>query len=445
MADILTLPGAGAFAIGLSWWHEGKYQGPRPSLEALRKRSRDMRQQWGVVRKTGADTFQTGVCTSIAGVKSPTTVRPLAAIIADAHQQHQQPWNGLYQIDESRYWYIAVRDTNSIIQEGDLIGTREQLERVRERHRHEMGEWTEYDGTVEDLARIVRAMPKLPDALRDLNASNWKPKAAGAAVGVLIAAGAVGYWIWHDRRMEAERLAALARQRAELAAHAAQRDAQAKIPPWTLQPMSADVFDACAQAWHGQDLARKGWLLVTWRCKAQLRAITIDVSWSRQGGLAVDAPGTLTQDGQSSNSSMSIPTAFSTPDAEVLADDDAHRMAWTLAQAHGMTLQLRSIPTPQPMPGSSGANKDAPPDPWLGAPADFTLPYAPWLGLSKPFAMVPALRITELAYDAKKGQWNANGTIYGLRGGASAAGTPASQPVPSAGGNAPQGGNHGPV
>lgn len=437
MADILTLPGAGTFAYGLSWWHEDQYRGARPAVGALRKRARGMRQHWGVVRRTGADTFQTGVCKSIAGVKSPESLRPLAAIVADAHQQ---PWNGLYQIDENRYWYIAVRDANSIIQEGDQIGTREQLERVRERHRSEMGEWTEYNGTIADLAHIVQACPKLPDALRNLNAPNWKPKAAGAAVGVLISAGAVGGWFWHERRLEAQRLADLARL------PKAEPRAEVKIPPWTQLPMSTEVFDACAQAWSAQDLVRKGWALGTWRCKAQLRAITIDVFWSRQGGLAVDAPGTLTPDGQGSNSSLSISTAFSTPAAEVLSDDAAHRMAWTLAQSHGITLQFRVIPTPEPMPGSNGAKKDAPPDPWVVSPADFTLPYAPWLGLSKPFGVVPALRVAEVAYDAKRGQWTANGTLYGLRGGVAAVATPAVLPVPSTGGaSGPQGSNHGPA
>ncbi|CAJ0718543.1 hypothetical protein LMG7143_04442 [Ralstonia thomasii] len=443
MAELLTLPGVNeAFAIGLSWWHEGQYKGPRPSLQVLRKRARDLKEQWGVVRKTGADTFQTGVCTSIIGTKSAKTVRPLAAVVADAHPQ---PWNGLYQIDANRYWYIAVRDANSIINEGDLVGTREQLARVRERHR-ELGEWTEYDGTLEDLTRIVRATPKLPDALRDLNSSSWKPKAAGAAVGVLIVAGAGGGWIWHKQKLEADRLAMLARQQAELAAQNAQRDAQAKIPPWTQQPISAEVFDACAQAWHNQDLARKGWGLTTWRCKAQMRAITVEIFWSRQGGLAIDAPGTLAPDGQGSNLSMSIPTAFSTPDAEVLSNDVAHRVTWTLAQAHGMTLQLRPTPAPEPMPGSSSAKKDAPPDPWLSAPAEFTLPFAPWEGLSEPFSTVPALRISEVAYDAKKGQWNANGTLYSLRGGPVAAGAPVGHPIPpAAAASAPQGSRHEPV
>ncbi len=439
MAETLTLPGvAGTYAIGLSWWHEGKQKQPKKTLH---KRSLEHKSRWGVARKLGADSLQTGLCAPIPGVKSARSVRPLAAIAADAHRQ---PWHGLFEIGDDRYWYIAVRDANGIIPEGDLVGTREQMERVLNRHSEDL-DWNEcIEGNREDLARIVRATPN-PPSLRDVQASLWKPIAAAVGVLTVIAGAGTGYWLWRERQLEAQRQAEQARQRAVQAALAAQRAAEAKILPWTKLPMSAEVIESCARAWQGRDHWQKGWAVTTWRCKPQAQSTAIDVGWGRQGGLAADAPGTLSADGESSSTSSSTSSAFSPPSPQALASDVAQRLTWTFVQTHGLALRMQAPVAPPPLPGNASGKDAPPPDPWVASSAEFSLPYPPWKGLTEAFDAVPALRISEIGYDAKKGQWTVTGTLYGLRGAAVAAASvsSASASVAQLGVSAPQGGLHG--
>ena len=315
------------------------------------------------------------------------------------------------------------------------------MERVLSRHSEDL-DWNEcIEGNREDLARIVRATPN-PPSLRDVQASLWKPIAAAVGVLTVIAGAGTGYWLWRERQLEAQRQAEQARQRAVQAALAAQRAAEAKILPWTKQPMSAEVIESCSRAWQGRDHWQKGWALMTWRCKPQAQATAIDVGWGRQGGLAADAPGTLSADGESSSTSSSIGSAFSAPSPRALASDVAQRLTWTFAQAHGLALRMQAPVAPPPLPGNASGKDAPPPDPWVASSAEFSVPYPPWEGLTQAFDAVPALRISEIGYDAKKGQWTVTGTLYGLRVAAVAAAN-----VPPAGAlvgaSAPQGGLHG--
>lgn len=453
MAEVLTLPGCkGNFVVGLSWWLE---KSP-PTAKALRGKASKARGRWAAVREADNKKYQTGYCAPIAGVKSPAGLRPLAAIVANAHPI---PWRGLFEIAENRYWYVAVRDNHGIIQEGDLVGTLEQLEPVRARHA-DVGEWTDVTGKIRDLAAIVQAasasegpIARLVDGLlrsqnlRDLEASPRKAWGAAAAALAVVGVGVGGYLVWHERQLEEQRQQENARKRAAEDALAAKRSAEAKILPWTQLPMSSEVYDACALAWHSQKLAQRGWLLAGWHCKAQMQAVMVEATWSRAGGLATDAPGVLSSDGESSSTSGSLPTAFSAPSSHALPSEEARRLAWATAQASGIKLNLQAAPKLPPLPGAAPANNAAPVDPWIGFPLDFTVPFAPWLAHAVPLGSVPALRISEVSYEVKANRWSVAGTLYGLRGvittSATAGGQPVQNPATGGAGMAPAGGRNG--
>jgi hypothetical protein len=406
MAELLKIPGIEeTFVVGLSWWHETA----TPKAKDLRARSRNLDARWGVVRDSGNGAIQSGFCAPVDGVKSPASVHPLAALIADAHAE---PWRGVFRIGENRYWYIAVRDGHGVLQDGDQIGTLEQLKRVQTRH-DELPGWTDYyDKALPDLANLLRSTRKFP-ALRDLQQSPWRKVAIVSAVTCTVVVGGVGTWLWHERQVEIETQAQAARQRAVVAALAAKRLAESAIRPWTQQPMPSEVSSICAGVWHVQDLLRKGWTLTAWSCTANEHGVEIEGSWSISGGLAKDAPGVLSPDGITSNTSGEVATAFSAPSDSALTTQDAIRAVWDFAQQRGLGLSLKAPTQTAVLPGTDASTHID--SAWSTETADFTTAYPPWLAPKTNFDTVAGLRIVAISYDAVKEQWKASGTLYGLR------------------------------
>jgi hypothetical protein len=414
MAQVLTFPGVrGAFAVGLSWQHEEHL----PKASALRKSARQLgaNVRWGVAFKNANGTFQSALCEPIAGVKL-SRVKPLGAIVASAHSQ---PWTGLYHLGGDQYWYIAVRQAQAIVAGGDQVGTLAELASVRAHHQS-LGGWTEIEGTLDDLAGLARQASNVP-ALRDVQTGSWRTAVLAATAIALVAGTAFGGWYLYDQQQEAERQAALARQRAAASARQAAAAAQQRVKPWMREPTPAMFFEACRAAWHDQSLAKPGWPLVSWHCKPRLGSvpdrdtIAVETSWSRDGGLAADAPGALSADGQSANDSREISNPFGPPsNVDVLPLTAARKDIWMLAHAHGLSLRLSDPPPPPAQPDKNAP----PPDPWIAVGANLTLAAPPWLDLAVAFERVPGLRITDLGYDARAQQWTANGTLYTARGAA---------------------------
>ncbi|MBY4898653.1 type 4b pilus protein PilO2 [Cupriavidus sp. AU9028] len=405
MAEILYFPGMkGGFALGLIWQHE---ETP-PSLRSLRVSAAELGRsfRWSVVHQSPAGAIQSGFCEPLHGIR-PASLRALAAEVAS---HHRAPWNGIFHLEGDRYWYIAVRQGHAIIPGGDRIGTIKDLTSLRERHRA-LGEWLEVDGTLQDLASIVRTT-KSTTALRDVQSGPWK---AAAYAGVAVASLAVvagGAWYWYDQQQTAEREALAARQRAFAAAQLASEAARRESRPWAAEAVPSEFLNACRREWNGQALAHSGWPLASWRCRAVSQtAIAIDVTWHRSGGVALDAPGALSEDGNRAASTRDTATSFAPSGPDILAVSDARRALWTYAQRVGVALQV-AMPPPL-LPSDNGA----PVDPWLLMTAEIPFGAPPWLGPGHGLDTVPALRLTEIGYDAATAVWNGKAKIYALRHG----------------------------
>lgn len=406
MVNILTLPGVkGTFVAGLSWRHEDAV----PKSQVLRAYSRE-KGRWGMVRKTSAGTIQVGFCEPVAGIKSPGQLKSLAAIVAD---QRPQPWMGLYKLSNDQYWYVAVRDGQEVIPDGDQLGALDDLLRVRDKHLS-LGEWNEVEGTIDDLAEMVATTPRHL-TLRDFQNRPWLPVALASAALVVVGTGALGIWLIHARRDEAERQAMLARQREIAAAQQEHRDAQSKILPWTREPMPSAAFDGCRGAWSTQPLAIGGWKLAAWHCQIQAQGLTIQTDWNRVGGLAAQSPGTLGSGAEHASQAVQKNLSFAAPSSLAAPEQMAQRAIWTLAQAHAMGLSLRAAPAARLLPGSDPAKPVT--EPWSVTPATFTLSAPPWLGPSAQFDAVLGLRIEEIAWNGDTQQWTVLGTLYALREG----------------------------
>lgn len=404
MAELITLPGVkGTFAAGLSWRHEDKI----PRAAELRALSME-KGRWGLVRKTIAGSVQVGFCEPIMGASSPSKVKALATIIAD---QRPQPWMGLYKLGEDRYWYIAVRDGQEVIPEGDQIGKLDDLLRVREQHLT-LGDWEEAEGTLDDLAEMALATPKHL-VLRDLQRRPWVNIAVASSVLLVVGAAAAGAWLYHENQVEKAREAELKRQRAIAAALHARDTAQAHILPWTQTAMPSSVFDACRDAWNEQPLAHDGWMLATWECRAQPRGIDIHRGWARAGGLAANAPGQLSSDARRSAEDEQRVVQFGAPSPRAALQPAARSALWTIAQRYGLDLTIDPAAPPKPkLPGENGSQP--PPDPWQRISASIAERMPPWMGLGPAFDGVPGLRVEALAWNAASHRWALSMALYVL-------------------------------
>lgn len=405
MADLVILPGVkGQFAAGLSWRHADS----KPTSKQLREIALE-EGRWGMKRTTAAGHHQVGTCDAVDGVKSPKGIRPLAAIVAD---HHQEPWMGLFPLEGGRYWYIAVRDGGEVIPGGDLIGTMDELMKVRDEHAR-LGQWSEVNGTLDDLVDMVRSTQK-QRTLKDLTLRPWVPVAWSASLLSIVGAGLFGYLYLQNRQVEEARQAQLERERAVAAARKAKADADAHVLPWTREPMVQASLNACREAWSSQPLAQGGWALAGWHCMISQQGITINADWSRDGGVAADAPGTPGADANTSSQSRQIAVAFGTPSPLAKPDDEATRAIWTLAQTNGLNLKL-NVPNAKPVLPGAADEKRTMSNVWDANHADFTLIAPPWMnGLDVQLDALPGLRIKTIDWTMKSQRWVMGATMYSL-------------------------------
>lgn len=400
MAELLSLPGVkGNYAIGLGWRHEDVV----PKAKALKAMAEE-KGQWGVVYATSAGAIQAGFCEPIEGAKSPRGIKALAAVIADAHPQ---PWLGTFDLGNGLHWLLAVRDSNEVIPDGDVVGTLEAIQHAREKHLP-LGDWNEVAGTLSDLADIARATRRQP-ALRDLKGSSWVLW-AGVALGTAAILAAGGAWYFHQLQVEAERQAQLAAARARAAA--VRQRQQVVVLPWTLLPAPSSVLTACEHAWNEQPLALSGSVLVSWTCSVSAEGTAVNVAWKRYGGTASEMPGAMTTPDSSSEQ-----RAYPKPDmglpALATTDKPAETAAWDMAQAYSVPLVLVAAKAPAVLPGSDGASQPVPA--WLSKTATFEQPAPPWLTIdAQALDLVPGLRVTEVTFNVDKNMWSSTGSLYSL-------------------------------
>jgi hypothetical protein len=260
-------------------------------------------------------------------------------------------------LGDGRYWFIAVRDGQQVIPDGDQVGTLDEMEALRNAHR-ESGAWNEVDGGLQDLVDIVASTAKQP-TIRNYGPAqmpSWLPVAGVIGVAtVLIGGGAA--WYLHAKQLEAERIAR--EQLPPLAAQAAKEAAdRAKhaVLPWSVLPLAGEALGACAHEWDMQSLAKDGWVISGWECAVREANIAITASWISNGGLASAAPGVLGPTGRTSSESRDVPQDWSTLSSFAETEDHAKVAAWSVAKRYGIDLNLEKPPAAPPPPG-----KEAPP------------------------------------------------------------------------------------
>lgn len=385
--------GKTTWAVGMTW----RSYSDRPTLSELREDADDLRANLAAVR-VSPQVRQAGFMASEPGDKRPSGVFSLAAAIADAREQ---PWLGIYRIGDNRWWYIAVREGQAVLPDGDVVGDEDTILRARANH-ESYADWNYVKGDTTHLRALIEEQGK---NLRLVPIKSLKPvslflPAVGAAAALTCVSGG-GMW-WHNYEAAKQQ----ARAAAAAAAEMRRGQQEAAISPLLKTPMPAAWLSSCVGEILAQQITVEAWTLGHAACTDSAAILT----WERQDGATVaERPsGTVDRSGDTITQTIGFPASPNGSDnAQGLPASNIALQA--LLQPIGVSPQISEPVQPQPLPGATAAvpPPGLPPDP--EETVTITLPVTPTL---IHFDQIPGLRLDTLSIN-DDGDWILTGEIYG--------------------------------
>lgn len=266
------------WVAGLTW----RSFSERPSLRERREDAQLLGADWVALRET-LEVTQAGFCKAIGNRKH----RKLYSLAAAISEEYQQPWLGVFKVSEKLWWYIAVRDGQAVLPDGDIVGDYATVLEVRRRH-EAYGDWNVYDGTLDDLLPLLELSSKshgLAPVMPVEPPPIWKGLLP-LSLSLLLFIVGVSLYLHHRSQV---RLAA------QNAMDAIIRARQQSISPLQDTPLPNTWLAACQAILEPQRLAMEGWLADSVSC-ADHDAI---IMWERLGNSTVltRPPGVLADDG----------------------------------------------------------------------------------------------------------------------------------------------------
>lgn len=391
MARIVQI-GKRRWIAGLRW---SSFE-DKPTREELKEEAERFEATWSCLR-IGDDAIQAGFCAPVEGAKQPIKLFSLAAMLADSREQ---PWLGIFKIEEGVWWYVAVRDRHAILPDGDVIGGEAEIHAARERHAG-YADWKYIEGDINLLAEFISEIDAKPTAVRSFSGPAL-PALPVVMSGVILVSllGGGAWWYQKQQQEEQERLAAMERMRAQLAA------SQPPVPvasPLLTTPEPNVWLAACGNVVSAQPLSKSGWVVSGVACDASAALVI----WSRTEGATVARmpEGNLSAVGDRVDQVIPLAglKAAGKDDAANLATAKLTLRAW--AQAAGFALTLSDPPAPQTLPG---ADPSQIPKPVPQSVVSIDIPVSPF-----GFDMneIPGLRLTGLR--TTETGWKMEGTLYG--------------------------------
>ena len=364
------------WVVGLTWRSFAEH----PSLRERREDARALRAGWIVLRDT-FDLVQAGFG-SIVVDRQPKKLYSLAAAVA---AEHQQPWCGIFKLSEKLWWYIAVRDGQAILPDGDIAGDYATVLEARQRHEI-YGDWTSYEGTLQDLIPLLE-FAKKNSKLKPLKSVEpppfWRVMVPVFLV-VIVAACAFLLYQRHERQVriaEQKRLEALMLARQKLA-----------LPPLLTMPSPNEWLTACSSVMQSLNISENGWLAVDATCVGNEATIV----WQRlmTATVAARPAGELSSDGNKDIQAFSLGSLphGSGQMLDYEAEDEA----------------LYNVLQPIDVQAAIGGPSRDPGALYVSQSVDFTLPVPPF---NIDFNSVPGLRLTSLEWT--QGGWVVKGVLYG--------------------------------
>lgn len=367
-----------------------------PSKDDLKKDAQRFGATWTCVR-VNESVIQAGFSAPVGDDKQPTKLYSLAAMLADSREQ---PWLGIFRLEEGLWWYIAVRDGHAILPDGDVVGGEDEIHAARDRHAG-YTDWKYIEGDISLLDEFIQSIEGKPTPVRSLVRKKFPVVLFVLAVIVLFVIGSGGYIWWNQKQqgVEKERIAAMAKVREQMLAG---QTAVSTNSPLLSTPQPNDWLAACGSVISEIPLSKNGWQIDAVMCDAQLATI----HWIRKEGatVAIKPDGNLSAEGDEVQQNIPLEglNQKGTNNAIDLPTEKVILRAW--AQAAKFTLAMNDVVDAPPLPGATVVAA-----PVQTAQANFKLniPVSPF---ELDMSVIPGLRLTGLI-STDKG-WIVEGILY---------------------------------
>ncbi|MDE2343658.1 MAG: type 4b pilus protein PilO2 [Betaproteobacteria bacterium] len=399
-SQVIDLSG-GLWLVGMDWESREAPQ----SNSQIRARAREIGADMAVQRIVDG-AVQVGYGFPIEGLKPAGNIRSLAASVA---QGVKQPWLGIYQLDEERYWYVAVRDGFQIMPGSDIVADRETVDALRREHRGLSGDWTQKEGTLEHLELLIDQFATRSPKVWFLNRSK-RPLYLTIATCCLVLAGGYFAYRHHIDAVREARQAAIARleaERARLAHH------PLELPPSPVVrlPMPDSVTKTCMSLIGQVPVSIDGWTVADLSCTND----TATVGWKRTDGatLAAMPRGEISPDGNTIVNTVKLPVPQeSRNDTVILSVAIADLRIYLQSAGVERSSVIIHIPPvkKRDLYQRAVSHKPPPIPPPPTATVSFVWPVSP---TGTAWNRIPGFRITSIIHEQKG--WKIGGTIYGKR------------------------------
>ena len=402
MAQIITI-GKRRWLAGMHWT---SYEAVPDKMELQVDAQRLAQADEGVIPtwialRTGEAAIQAGFSDTVIGVKHPKNIASLAAMLADSEKQ---PWQGTFQLAEDLWWYIAVRDDHAILPDGDVVGSKADIDAAKLRHAHFI-DWHVVEGDLAALTVLLQSVKHKPTAVRSTYDSH-RPVVGILVAGAVLLGLALAAWQWQEHQAETERLRIQLLQKLHLQQQQAAPQAPTVEQLLAAVPTPSHWLAACRDAVYPLPLSKAGWQLDNVSCNGT----SAIVHWRRSDGATVAArpEGTLLPDDNAVDQSTPLEFSGDIGRDQVGALPAARQALKAWAQARGLSLRLEQPAPPAAMPGSNQNPVPVVVPNHLAFGMDMASPFA----FGDEFDALPGLRLTSIK-SLPGGRWNVKGVIYG--------------------------------
>lgn len=374
----------------------------KPSKDELKLDAERLRSDWVAVR-VSESAIQAGFSAPIDGIKTPSKLSSLAAMLADSYEQ---PWLGIFKISDGLWWYIAVRDGHAVLPDGDVIGGQEEIIAARDRHAG-YGDWNFVEGDLSALAELINQIDAKVTPVRSLTTGNLSLEKVSIAGFIVIAIICGGAWWWHQKQLAEEQARAL--ERAKLKAQLASGAPIAPIAsPLITSPTPETWLSACRSVIYKLPISSYGWKIKKVACNTS----NVLVTWNREDGATVaNRPdGNISEQGDTIEQNIALGALENGKEDNTIELQDAKTKLRAWAQAANLTLAFVSN-APPALPGATtptGPDGKTLPAQRPNANITIDMPISPF-GLE--LSVIPGLRLTSLNSTDK--DWHLEGTLYG--------------------------------
>lgn len=371
MAEIIALKRR-CWLLGMHWVSSDQ---PLSALD-LQLEASQLEAQWMAKRAT-TDTRQTGFAPVVSSAGNPWRLYSLAATLAGAFRP---PWCGVFNLGDGLWWYLAVGEGHAVLPDGDVVGTHEAIEAVRQSHRT-LAQWELHEGDRDTLALLMANLP--PVRVRSLAGwpvSSWRWAGLGVAVILLLAVAT--WWFQYQKTLRQFHQQQQYQQR--------QRQASGHEKEFSQLPMPESWALNCQKTLESIPLSRYGWQVGVVTCQGP----SVEVNWDwKEGALLTKRPeGVVSVSGDHVTQNLFLERALAPGVDNRVEVGRAVEALQDWAQVAGLDLNLEN------QPGSQ--------EPVI----HFRL-QSPVMPFGFNFDSLPGLRLQRMSSNAQG--WDIQGAVYG--------------------------------